>query len=230
MCEGTGRVLVANKTGMWWVWVGGVVIRLWYAGCASCSAAWCAERRPHTRAPDLQAEARMVSKQDGVQFAKTHGCLFVETSAKVGCGGARVKVELHCPWGELLFWFPVLEICGVPVWTAITAPCSHRGCTLRVLLTSGRDPGLGRTSARLTCMLRTRTQFHPPHTSPLAVIACWMPPHPLLRSQGNIAVEQAFEELVLKILDTPSLLAGTASTFGLKAKQQGQQAGGGCCG
>lgn len=27
----------------------------------------------------------MVSKQDGVQFAKTHGCLFVETSAKVGC-------------------------------------------------------------------------------------------------------------------------------------------------
>lgn len=63
--------------------------------------------------------------------------------------------------------------------------------------------------------------MHAAHTHPI-------PPSP--HAQGNIAVEQAFEELVLKILDTPSLLAGTASTFGLKAKQQGQQAGGGCCG
>ena len=48
--------------------------------------------------------------------------------------------------------------------------------------------------------------------------------------QGNVAVEQAFDELVLKILDTPPLLAGTAAAFGLKAKQQPQQAQGMCCG
>ena len=43
-------------------------------------------------------------------------------------------------------------------------------------------------------------------------------------------MQQAFEELVLKILDTPSLLAGTTSTFGLKTKQQQPAAGGSCCG
>ncbi|GAB4822438.1 hypothetical protein N2152v2_009484 [Parachlorella kessleri] len=76
------------------------------------------------------ADAREVSKDDGTQFARTHGCLFVETSAKI-----------------------------------------------------------------------------------------------------NEAVDQAFEELVLKILDTPSLLAGTTSTFGLKRQnpqQQPQSAS--CCG
>lgn len=35
-------------------------------------------------------------------------------------------------------------------------------------------------------------------------------------AKGNIAVDQAFEELVLKVLETPSLLAGTSSHFGLK--------------
>lgn len=63
----------------------------------------------------MQADAREVTKEDGVRFARTHGCLFVETSVK-----------------------------------------------------------------------------------------------------GNVAVDQAFEELVLKILDTPSLLAGTSSSLGLK--------------
>lgn len=47
--------------------------------------------------------------------------------------------------------------------------------------------------------------------------------------QANEAVDQAFEELVLKILDTPSLLAGTTSTFGLKTKQPAQAASS-CCG
>lgn len=74
------------------------------------------------------AEDREVGKQAGVQFAKTHGCLYVETSAKI-----------------------------------------------------------------------------------------------------NVAVEQAFEELVLKILDTPALLAGTSSAFGLKTKQQQQQQSSMCC-
>jgi Ras-related protein Rab-18 len=35
-------------------------------------------------------------------------------------------------------------------------------------------------------------------------------------AKGNVAVQQAFDELVLRILDTPSLLAGTSSAFGLK--------------
>jgi len=35
-------------------------------------------------------------------------------------------------------------------------------------------------------------------------------------AKGNVAVGQAFEELVLKVLETPSLLAGTTSQFGLK--------------
>ena len=35
-------------------------------------------------------------------------------------------------------------------------------------------------------------------------------------AKGNVAVSQAFEELVLKVLETPSLLAGTSSQFGLK--------------
>ncbi|EFN60048.1 hypothetical protein CHLNCDRAFT_133281 [Chlorella variabilis] len=38
-------------------------------------------------------------------------------------------------------------------------------------------------------------------------------------AKGNVAVEQAFEELVHKILETPSLLASSGSTFGLKTKQ-----------
>lgn len=61
------------------------------------------------------------------------------------------------------------------------------------------------------------------------VLAAASPP-PLLHLQINIAVEQAFEELVLRILDTPPLLAGTSSTFGLKTRQQAQQQGYGCCG
>lgn len=47
-------------------------------------------------------------------------------------------------------------------------------------------------------------------------------------AKGNVAVEQAFEELVLKILETPSLLASSSSTFGLKAKQP--DAASSCCG
>lgn len=50
-------------------------------------------------------------------------------------------------------------------------------------------------------------------------------------AKGNVAVGQAFEELVLKILETPALLASTASSgFGLKARDQQQQRAGGCCG
>lgn len=39
-------------------------------------------------------------------------------------------------------------------------------------------------------------------------------------AKGNVAVGQAFEELVLKVLETPSLLAGTSSQFGLKRAKQ----------
>ncbi|KAI3429564.1 hypothetical protein D9Q98_005651 [Chlorella vulgaris] len=45
-------------------------------------------------------------------------------------------------------------------------------------------------------------------------------------AKGNVAVDQAFEELVHKILETPSLLASTGSTFGLKSKQPQQSS---CC-
>jgi hypothetical protein len=59
----------------------------------------------------------------------------------------------------------------------------------------------------------------------------WPPPALCRAVQANEAVDQAFEELVLKILDTPSLLAGTTSTFGLKRNQpQQQQQGSMCCG
>lgn len=47
-------------------------------------------------------------------------------------------------------------------------------------------------------------------------------------AKGNVAVDQAFEELVLKILDTPSLLAGTTSALGLKSQRQTAQASS-CC-
>jgi Ras-related protein Rab-18 len=42
-------------------------------------------------------------------------------------------------------------------------------------------------------------------------------------AKGNVAVDQAFEELVLKVLDTPSLLAGTTSQFGLKRQKPDEQ-------
>ena len=46
-------------------------------------------------------------------------------------------------------------------------------------------------------------------------------------AKGNVAVAQAFEELVLKVLETPSLLAGTTSSFGLKkAKPESSSS---CC-
>lgn len=48
-------------------------------------------------------------------------------------------------------------------------------------------------------------------------------------AKGNIAVDQAFEELVLKILETPTLLAGTSSNFGLKPKAAQQQRASSCC-
>lgn len=47
-------------------------------------------------------------------------------------------------------------------------------------------------------------------------------------AKGNVAVDQAFEELVHKILETPSLLASSGSSFGLKTKQQGATSS--CCG
>lgn len=46
-------------------------------------------------------------------------------------------------------------------------------------------------------------------------------------ARNNVAVGQAFEELVLKVLETPSLLAGTSSSFGLKRSKPEQRAV--CC-
>ncbi|KAL4443821.1 hypothetical protein ABPG75_011558 [Micractinium tetrahymenae] len=47
-------------------------------------------------------------------------------------------------------------------------------------------------------------------------------------AKGNVAVDQAFEELVHKILETPSLLASSGSSFGLKTKQNAGASS--CCG
>lgn len=47
-------------------------------------------------------------------------------------------------------------------------------------------------------------------------------------AKGNVAVDQAFEELVLKVLETPSLLTGTTSQFGLKRMKQSNTASS-CC-
>lgn len=48
-------------------------------------------------------------------------------------------------------------------------------------------------------------------------------------AKGDVAVSQAFEELVLKVLETPSLLAGTSSSFGLKRAKAEAGGGGACC-
>mmetsp|Transcript_13303 Transcript_13303/g.26517 ORF Transcript_13303/g.26517 Transcript_13303/m.26517 type:complete len:204 (-) Transcript_13303:2385-2996(-) len=47
-------------------------------------------------------------------------------------------------------------------------------------------------------------------------------------AKGNVAVDQAFEELVIKVLETPSLLEGPTSGLGLK-KSAGASAGSSCC-
>ena len=48
-------------------------------------------------------------------------------------------------------------------------------------------------------------------------------------ARANVAVDQAFEELVLKILEAPSLLGGTSSAFGLKRRADDAAQRGGCC-
>jgi len=47
-------------------------------------------------------------------------------------------------------------------------------------------------------------------------------------AKGNVAVEQAFEELVLKVLETPSLLAGL-SNFGLQRSKKSESRPSSCC-
>jgi Ras-related protein Rab-18 len=46
---------------------------------------------------------------------------------------------------------------------------------------------------------------------------------------GNVAVDQAFEELVLRVLDTPSLLAAASAGFGLRQRAPARATAGGCC-
>eukprot|EP00890_Picochlorum_soloecismus_P005558 jgi/Picsp_1/6002/NSC_03356-R1_ras-related protein rab-18 len=46
-------------------------------------------------------------------------------------------------------------------------------------------------------------------------------------AKGNIAVDQAFEELVMKILETPSLLQGAATGMGLKRPKASSHSS--CC-
>lgn len=46
-------------------------------------------------------------------------------------------------------------------------------------------------------------------------------------AKGNVAVDQAFEELVMKILETPSLMEGASSGLGLKRAKQTQASS--CC-
>lgn len=48
-------------------------------------------------------------------------------------------------------------------------------------------------------------------------------------AKGNIAVDQAFEELVLKVLETPSLLSGTTSQIGLKQQPRSSHHRSSCC-
>ena len=48
-------------------------------------------------------------------------------------------------------------------------------------------------------------------------------------AKGNVAVDQAFEELVLKILDTPSLLGASSTGLGLKSTTNGRGRGASCC-
>ncbi len=47
-------------------------------------------------------------------------------------------------------------------------------------------------------------------------------------AKGNVAVDQAFEELVIKVLETPSLLEGPTSGLGLR-KTADTSAGSSCC-
>lgn len=52
-------------------------------------------------------------------------------------------------------------------------------------------------------------------------------------AKANIAVQQAFQELVLKVLDTPELLAtagGVGPGLGLQGGQGGARPGSSCCG
>lgn len=46
-------------------------------------------------------------------------------------------------------------------------------------------------------------------------------------AKDNVAVGQAFEELVMKVLDTPSLLEGHSNTLGLKNGSEAQSSS--CC-
>lgn len=46
-------------------------------------------------------------------------------------------------------------------------------------------------------------------------------------AKGNIAVDQAFEELVMKILETPTLLEGAAVGMGLKPPKKSSNSS--CC-
>jgi hypothetical protein len=44
-------------------------------------------------------EARVVSSDQGVAFAREHGCLYKETSAKEDCGGVEEGVYDALVWG-----------------------------------------------------------------------------------------------------------------------------------
>ncbi|WIA38488.1 hypothetical protein OEZ86_001810 [Tetradesmus obliquus] len=48
---------------------------------------------------DLGEEARVVSSDQGAAFARAHGCLYKETSAKEDCGGVEEGVYDALVWG-----------------------------------------------------------------------------------------------------------------------------------
>lgn len=47
----------------------------------------------------MQSGARAVSAEDGAAFARAHGCLYRETSAKTDCGGVDEGVYDALVWG-----------------------------------------------------------------------------------------------------------------------------------
>eukprot|EP00882_Tetradesmus_deserticola_P030002 GHRQ01033654.1.p2 GENE.GHRQ01033654.1~~GHRQ01033654.1.p2 ORF type:complete len:143 (+),score=56.34 GHRQ01033654.1:298-726(+) len=48
---------------------------------------------------DLAADARAVTPDQGAAFARAHGCLYKETSAKDDCGGVEEGVYDALVWG-----------------------------------------------------------------------------------------------------------------------------------
>jgi hypothetical protein len=105
-----------------------------------------------TRAPHHQGEAaRAVSPDEGAAFAREHGCLYKETSAKTDSGGTDEGVYDALVWGERLCVCvracACVRVCGCVQWALLVVltrvwPCAgahvHGRHTLPALLHAAR--------------------------------------------------------------------------------------------